>query len=111
MGGMTDKDWEALLDNFDTTELLSAVDCLDALRGHLNDREHSQPPAIRGELLKLHDLAMKVIGEGALGGAREMFDLADDLEDQVARMMDEIEQIAETLAKLTSLRPKSLDDA
>ncbi|MBM3654777.1 MAG: transposase [Alphaproteobacteria bacterium] len=111
MGRMSDKDWEALLDNFDTNDLLSAVDCLEALRGHLNDRADFQPPEIRGELLKLHGLAMKVIGEGALGGAEEMFDLAEDLEDQVTEMMDEIEQIADTLGKLTALRPKSLDDA
>ena len=26
MGGMSDKDWEALHENFDTAELLSAVD-------------------------------------------------------------------------------------
>ena len=111
MGGMSDKDWEALHENFDTAELLSAVDSLDALRGYLNDREHFQPPEIRGELLKLHGLAMKVIRNGALGGATEMFDLAEDLEEQVGQMMHEMEQIAHTLEKLTSLRPKSLDAA
>ena len=26
MGGMSEKDWEALHENFDTTDLLSAVD-------------------------------------------------------------------------------------
>ena len=71
MGGMSEKDWEALHENFDTTDLLSAVDSLDALRGYLNDREHFQPPEIRGELLKLHGLAMKVIRNGALAGAGE----------------------------------------
>ena len=77
----------------------------------MNDREDFQPPEIRGELLKLHGLAMKVIGAGARGGAAEMFDLAEDLEEQIAQMMEEMEQIADTLGKLTSLRPKSLDDA
>ncbi len=110
MSEMSNEDWEALHDNFDTSDLLSAVDCLDALREVLNDRERFQPPAIRGELLKLHGLAMKVIGEGALGGAREMFDIAEDLEAQVGEMMREIEQIGDTLETLISLRPKSLDD-
>ena len=59
MAEMNDRDWEALHENFDTAELLTAVDSLDALRGHLNDREHFQPPEIRGELLKLHGLAMR----------------------------------------------------
>ncbi len=111
MGGISEKDWGALHENFDTTDLLSAVDSLDALRGYLNDREHFQPPEIRGELLKLHGLAMKVIRNGALAGAGEMFDLAEDLEQQVGQMMREMEQIAHTLEKLISLRPKSLDDA
>ena len=77
----------------------------------MNDREHFQPPEIRGELLKLHGLAMKVIGNGARSGAEEMFDLAEDLEQQVGQMMEEMEQIAHTLEKLVSLRPKGLDDA
>ncbi len=91
--------------------MLSPVDSFDALRGYLNDREDFQAPEIRGELLKLHGLAMKVIGAGARGGATEMFDLAEDLEEQITQMMEEMEQIADTLGKLTSLRPKSLDDA
>ena len=94
-----------------TRRMLSPVDSLDALRGYLNDREDFQAPEIRGELLKLHGLAMKVIGAGARGGATEMFDLAEDLEEQITQMMEEMEQIADTLGKLTSLRPKSLDDA
>ncbi len=111
MAEMSDRDWEALHENFATADLLTAVDSLDALRGHLNDREHFQPPEIRDELLKLHGLAMRVIGAGARGGAAEMFDLAEDLEEQVAQMLEDMEQIADTLEKLTSLRPKSLDDA
>ncbi len=94
-----------------TRRMLSPVDSFDALRGYLNDREDFQAPEIRGELLKLHGLAMKVIGAGARGGATEMFDLAEDLEEQITQMMEEMEQIADTLGKLTSLRPKSLDDA
>ncbi len=111
MAEMSDRDWEALHENFDTADLLSAVESFDALRGYLNDREHFQPPEMRGELLKLHGLAMRVIGTGARGGAVEMFDLAEDLEEQVAQMMEEMEHIADTLEKLISLRPKSLDDS
>lgn len=109
MAEIGNKDWETLHDNFDTSDLLKAVDCLDALRGLLSDREHFQP-VLRGELLKLHGLAMKVIGEGALAGAPDMFELAADLQDQVSEMADEIDQIADTLTRLLSLRPKSLDE-
>jgi hypothetical protein len=111
MAEMDDGDFETLQQNFDTADLLNAVDSFDALRGHLNDREDFQPPEMRGELLKLHGLAMRVIGSSARGAAMEMFDLAEDLEEQIAQMMEEMEHIADTLGKLTSLRPKSLDDA
>ncbi|MGB5087417.1 MAG: transposase [Methylocystis silviterrae] len=91
MAEMSDRDWETLHDNFDTSDLLKAVDCLDGLRGLLSDREQFQP-VLRGELLKLHELAMKlamkVIGEGALVGAPDMFELAADLQDQVSEMVD-----------------------
>ena len=111
MAGMSDKDWETLHENFDTADLPTAVDSLDALRGYLNDREHFQPPEMRGELLKLHGLAMKVVHDGVLGRSGELFDLADDLEEQVGQMMRELEQITDTLEKLTSLRPRNLDPA
>ena len=55
MDGMSDKDWEALHENFYTADLLSAVDSLDALRDYLNDREHFQPPEIRGEFQAIQD--------------------------------------------------------
>lgn len=87
MAEMSDRDWETLHDNIDTSDLLKAVDCLDGLRGLLSDREQFQP-VLRGELLKLHELAMKVIGEGALVGAPDMFELAADLQDQVSEMVD-----------------------
>jgi hypothetical protein len=43
--------------NFETTELLSAVDAVDCLRDDLNDGEGCRPPELRTNLLKLHELA------------------------------------------------------
>jgi hypothetical protein len=106
---MTDEEWQHLYENFETTELLSAVDTVDSLRDDLNDGEYSRPPELRTNLLKLHELAMAVVNNGARGQASEMFDLATDLEEQVSHMMTNLEQIQDTLAKLIALYPESLD--
>ncbi len=106
---MTDEEWQHLYENFETTELLSAVDAVDSLRDDLNDGEYCQPPELRTNLLKLHELAMAVVNNGAVSQASEMFDLAMDLEEQVSHMMANLEQIQDTLAKLVALYPESLD--
>jgi hypothetical protein len=82
-----------------------------ALRNDLNDGENFRPPEIRTDLLKLHELAMAVVNNGALGQAAEMFDLAMDLEGQVSHMMTELQQVQDTLSELVSLYPESLADA
>jgi len=41
---MTDEEWQHLYENFETTELLRAVDAVDSLRDDLNDGECFRPP-------------------------------------------------------------------
>ena len=76
---MTDEEWQHLYENFETTELLSAVDAVDSLRDDLNDGECFRPPELRTNLLKLHELAMAVVNNGSRSQASKMFDLAMDL--------------------------------
>ncbi|MFC5583247.1 hypothetical protein [Rhodanobacter terrae] len=86
MAAMTDAEWHKLYENFETTRILAAVDSVDSLRDDLNDRDHGAPPVIRDDLLKLHQLAMAVVNNGALRQASEFFDLAGALDDQVSGM-------------------------
>ena len=86
---MTEEEWQYLYENFETTELLSAVDAVDCLRDDLNDGEGCRPPELRTNLLKLQELAM-------------------NLDEQVSHMMNELEQVQDTLAKLVALYPESL---
>lgn len=105
---MTREEWKKLRENFDTTELLSAVDAVDELRAHLNDREDSSPPQIRSDLLKLHQLAMAVVNERSLTQAEEFFTLADELKTEICQMLEFLEQINYTLSELTALCPDEL---
>ena len=87
---MTEEERQHLYENFETTALLSAVDAVDCLRDDLNDGEGCRPPELRTDLLKLHELAMAVVNNGA---------------------MNELEQVQYTLAKLVALYPESLSYA
>ncbi|XDJ36631.1 MAG: transposase (plasmid) [Burkholderia sp.] len=103
---ITDDEWDELTPkNFDTTALLRAVDTVDVLRGDLND---GAPPQLRTDLLKLHQLAMAAFNEGSRSRVAELFDLAVDLQDQVDYLMTSLEQVQETLSRLTALYSESL---
>lgn len=108
---MTEEEWQHLYENFETADLLSAVNAVDSLRDDLNDGEHGRPPQLHTDLLKLHQMAMAVVNNGSRTLAAGMFDLAMDLDEQVSRMTNELEQIQDTLAKLVALYPESLADA
>ena len=106
---MTDSEWQALQDGFDTRQLLDAIGDLDQVRGALADDGH-QPPEIRNRMFKLHELAMAVINDGSEHEAAAMFDLAIELEDEAADMLEALTRLHDTISTLTALRPDSLDD-
>lgn len=49
---MTDYEWQRLYENFETTDLMRAVDAVDKLRDDLNDHKYGAPPQIRCDLMK-----------------------------------------------------------
>jgi hypothetical protein len=61
-----------LYENFETTALLSAVDAVDCLSDDLNDGEGCRPPELKTDLLKLHELAMAVVNNGARPGIQDV---------------------------------------
>ena len=105
---ITDEELEALQVGFDTFSLIYAVDELDKMRSHLNDREHRNPPEIRNDILKPHDLAMDVVNHGLTDHAQELFELAVDIEDQLCDLSEAQEKVRDTISKLTKLYPQSL---
>ena len=56
-----------LLDEFDTYELVQAVDDLDSIRGIMADGPNCEPPQLRNDLMKLHGLAMQACHETGEG--------------------------------------------
>jgi hypothetical protein len=106
---ITDDEWDKLSpENFETHSLLRAVDAVDELRDDLNDDDYATPPQLRTDLLRLHQLAMAVVNEGSRSRVADLFELAGDLDEQVAYMMTKLEELQETLSRLTALYPDSL---
>lgn len=108
MAGISDEEWDKLQD-FDTYRLIDAVDEVDALRSMVAD-DGIRPPEIRNRLFKLHELAMAVINEDVQEDAGELFELAQELDDEVLDVLEAMQRLHDTLSALTELRPKSLDD-
>jgi len=105
---LTKTEWAKLRDGFATQSLLDAVDELDTLRGLLGD-DGTRPPAIRDQLLRLHQLAMAVINTGTEGQVAALFELAGELEDEVFDMLQAVTRLHDTLSTLTALQPKDTD--
>ena len=107
---MTDDEWRVLQESFDTRQLLAVIDDVDTLHAALSD-DGLKPPEIRDRLLKLHNLAMRVVNEGSLHQAAELFNLVSELEDEIFDMLEAVTRLHETLETLTALQSDSLDDS
>lgn len=101
-----DRDREDRLSAFDTSALLRVADDLDEMREHL-DGDGYKPPEMRDDILRLHQLAMRVVKEGSTAPAivDEMFELATDLESCIDDLSDALDRMRHTIGGLAMLAP------
>lgn len=104
---MNNDEWQALQDGFGTCQLLDAVDDLDTLRAALAD-DGLPPSELRTRLLRLHGLAVAVVNGGSQYQTTRTFDLATELEDMTADMLEAVTRLHEVLSTLAALHPDSL---
>ena len=104
---MTDDEWRNLYENFETMDLLYAVDHLDKLRSYLADGPDFEPPELRNDLMKLHQMAMPIVNHGQDTELTGFAELAEDLDSQVFQMMQSLEHVQATLRQLIRLMPDS----
>lgn len=109
IGGMVNaKMLEKLQEEFDTTQILDAVDTIDEIRYRICD-----PEGMRDDLLRLHGLAHALINGDASNAAEEdgpIWELADDLEDQISDWIDKLRNLAHLLDQLVLLMPEEDDE-
>ena len=109
IGGVVNaKVLEELQDDFDTTQILDAVDTIDEIRYRICD-----PEGMRDDLLRLHGLAHALINGDSSNASEEdgpIWQLADDLEDQISDWIDKLRNLAHMLDQLVSLMPEEGDE-
>ncbi len=88
------------IDEFETNDLLEAVDDLDTIRDILADGPNLEPPQLRIDLMRLHKLAMRVCKKGE-DDSSELVQLAIDIEDQLEEIRDASDHIIEVLREIT----------
>jgi len=72
---------DELWQEYQTTDILHAVDALDEMRGIMSD-DGIKPPEIRDNLLKLHEFAHELLNEG--------FQLTDEQSEEFCELLDEV---------------------
>jgi len=87
-------------------EILNAVDALDAVRYVIADDDDFKPPEIRRQLIRIHKLALKQLGEGLTLNDNEVGELAnlvDEVDMTVFDMIEQLEKIKEALKPLEKM--------
>ncbi|MDQ7839382.1 MAG: hypothetical protein RDU59_12920 [Thermodesulfobacteriota bacterium] len=101
------KAFEELMEEFSSMEILEAVSSLDEIRGIVEDREINRPPEIREKLMKLHEMVMD---EKITSGGETIWDLANEIQDELFPLQEAIEHIMDVLEKITDSAPENDDE-
>ena len=95
---------EELLESYSTVEILDAVEALDEIRYVIADDDDLKPPEIRYQLLRIHKLAFKQLGEEFTLDDEEVAELArliNEVDTNVQNMIDRLVMIHKALAPLS----------
>jgi len=102
---LTDDDREKLRE-FETEDLLLAVDHLDEMRGELADHG-IRPPAIRMKLLELHQIAFDVIKRGhQFPDGMDMIETTDEILESIENIIDNAEKLQSVISDFQQLLPE-----
>ncbi|MUG91812.1 hypothetical protein F7734_04725 [Scytonema sp. UIC 10036] len=102
-GIVSSKKLDELQQNFDTTQILAAVDAIDEIRSRI-----CEPDGIRLELLHLHSMAHTIInGDFTMNApiGTCIWEVAQELELEIDDFASKLDAIATLLGKLGELAP------
>lgn len=92
------------LDDFETQDILYAVDSLDEIRDAMGDNSIN-PPELRNQLLNLHSLIFNIIRKGSEIDD-EIFNLKDDIIESLETIIENAQEIYEKVNDLDELLPE-----
>lgn len=111
---LTEKKNQELYEKFETMRILRAVDALDRIRPVISDQFNSngfsKPPELRDKLLKLHEMAHKIINLYNCKTDSGMFDLAWEIEEEISEVVAHLDEIRKTIDDLIDLTPSEEDE-
>lgn len=88
-----DEKLEALREEYDTVALLNSINCL--------------PDDLRDDAFKLHTMSMAVVNNDDNSQAKEMFELAADLSEEMETLIDYHKKFKKQLDKLCKYDPEN----
>lgn len=107
---LSDEEQSSLQENIDSALLLKAVDDVDKIRQFFGNRDVCQPPQIRDDLLKLHDLAMAVVHYDQFEKAGNLFNLALGLEMELMEVTESLEKVRAIIIHIVEQCPENAFD-
>lgn len=97
------KKLDELQQNFDTTQILAAINTIDEIRYRICEPEH-----MRDELLNLHSMAHTIInGDWTMNAPKglNIWEIAQDLEMEIGEFATKLDEITNMLCQLGELVP------
>jgi hypothetical protein len=98
-----------ICDELVSHDILEAVDFLDEARPIISDDGY-RPPEIRTKLLELHGIAMDFLNNGYRSKAKEFFDLAEEISEELQIAQRGIESALEIIEKINAQFPDEMID-
>lgn len=99
---ITKEDRIKFYEEFDTHEILYAIDNLDEIRDHISD-SGIRPPQIRDDLLKLHTIAFDLQQGGPI--TEDLYNLTEEISSTIYSVIEAAEKVQETVDELQRLLP------
>lgn len=94
-------------DDFDSMDLLTALDKLDAIRYSLAEIDLIKPPQVRQDLHKLHGLVFDALNYRDKVSREEIEELMFDVQMVIDEIRDNAESISDKLSELETALYKS----
>lgn len=96
---------ERLREDFETYEIMDAVDCLDNVRPIISD-EGIRPPEIRIKLMKLHKVAVDLVEIQSHDDKKKLnnlLELADDIDSDIDECLENLRKMSGVISRLLDL--------
>jgi hypothetical protein len=87
-------------DDFDSADLLTALDQLDSIRYNLAGEDDIGPPQVRTDLLELHQLILHLVTYSGNNNKEKILELLEDIQVVIGEIQESADSISDSLDDL-----------